>query len=143
MCQLSVGISVYGCVPNKGCSVGLTNKFSTGTAVLVSLAQSGESGVVENDGARGQCRFPGDWKRSAAVSTFFGEMLCPWGPLLLGVRRLSALRFWIGPCGPSELSAPKQTAAQRRCPAGSPLGTPAPDGLGAQLALWTSIPEQG
>ena len=36
-------------------------------------------------------------------------MVCPWGPLLLGVRRLSALGFWIGPCGSSELSAPQQT----------------------------------
>ena len=27
--------------------------------------------AVQNDGERGQCRFPGDWKRSAAVSAFF------------------------------------------------------------------------
>ena len=65
--------------------------------------------AVQNDGERGQCRFPGDWKRSEAVSAFFKGMVCPWGPLLLGVRRLSALGFWIGPCGSSELSAPQQT----------------------------------
>ena len=43
-------------------------------------------------------------------------MVCAWSPLVLGVRRLSALGFWIGPCGSSELSAPKNlpTLATRR-----------------------------
>jgi hypothetical protein len=36
-------------------------------------------------------------------------MVYSWGPLFLGVRRLSALGFWAGPCGSSELSASKQT----------------------------------
>ncbi len=33
--------------------------------------------TVENDGVWGLCRFPEDWKRSAAVSAFFMGMLCP------------------------------------------------------------------
>ena len=59
----------------------------------------GECRAVENDRAGGQCRFSGDWKRSEAVSAFFRGMLCPWGSLLLGVGRRSALRFRADPAG--------------------------------------------
>jgi hypothetical protein len=68
---------------------------------------------VQHDGERGQRWFPGDWKRSAAVSAFFNGMVCPWGSILLGVRRLSALGFCIGPFGSLELSAPRQTCPPR------------------------------
>jgi len=102
-----------------------------------SHSSAAEFSAVENDGESGQCRFPEDWKRSGAVSAFFKGMVCPWSPLLLSVRRLSALRFWTGPCGASELSAPKQTAARWRCQRRSPRGVQPPGGLGAQIALCT------
>jgi len=73
----------------------------------------GEFRAVQHDGERGQRWFPGDWKRSAAVSAFFNGMVCPWGSILLGVRRLSALGFCIGPFGSLELSAPRQTCPPR------------------------------
>jgi hypothetical protein len=51
--------------------------LDTGPGFCFTYYSTGEFRAVENDGPRAQCRFPGDWKRSEAVSALFRGMLCP------------------------------------------------------------------
>src|ERR1035441_7882527 len=58
-------------------------------------------GAVEHDGERGQCRFPGDWKRSETVSAFFRGKVCLSTPCCLApTDTRSSLQAGAGPPPP-------------------------------------------